>query len=37
VHHGKHTREGCEAFGFLYAPKKYEPKKFVVREKGETR
>lgn len=25
VHHRKHTKEGCEAFGFLYAPKKYEP------------
>ncbi|MBC6400458.1 MAG: sterol desaturase family protein [Ekhidna sp.] len=24
VHHEKHTKEGCEAFGFLYAPKKYE-------------
>ena len=24
VHHKKHTKEGCEAFGFLYAPKKYE-------------
>lgn len=25
VHHEKHTKEGCEAFGFLYAPKKYAP------------
>ena len=24
VHHKKHSKEGCEAFGFLYAPKKYE-------------
>jgi beta-carotene 3-hydroxylase len=24
VHHAKHTKEGCEAFGFLYAPKKYD-------------
>lgn len=24
VHHETHTREGAEAFGFLYAPKKYE-------------
>jgi beta-carotene 3-hydroxylase len=24
VHHKKHTKEDCEAFGFLYAPKKYE-------------
>jgi len=23
VHHEKHTKEGGEAFGFLYAPKKY--------------
>jgi beta-carotene 3-hydroxylase len=23
THHRKHTKEGCEAFGFLYAPKKY--------------
>ncbi|MEM8939456.1 MAG: beta-carotene hydroxylase [Bacteroidota bacterium] len=22
-HHKKHTKENCEAFGFLYAPKKY--------------
>ncbi len=32
VHHGKHTKENCEAFGFLYAPKKYEPKKFVFKQ-----
>ncbi|MEP5290419.1 MAG: beta-carotene hydroxylase [Marinobacter alexandrii] len=24
VHHEKHTKEEAEAFGFLYAPKKYE-------------
>jgi len=24
IHHSRHTKEGCEAFGFLYAPKKYE-------------
>lgn len=24
VHHEKHTKEGAEAFGFLYAPKKYQ-------------
>jgi beta-carotene 3-hydroxylase len=24
VHHKKHTKEGGEAFGFLYAPKKYD-------------
>jgi beta-carotene 3-hydroxylase len=33
VHHSKHTKDGCEAFGFLYAPKKYEPKKFTFKEK----
>jgi len=25
VHHRKSTKEDCEAFGFLYAPKKYDP------------
>ena len=25
LHHQKHTKEGCKAFGFLYAPKKFEP------------
>lgn len=32
IHHAKHTKEDCEAFGFLYAPKKYEPKKFVLKK-----
>jgi beta-carotene 3-hydroxylase len=32
VHHGKHTKEGCEAFGFLFAPKKYEPKAFKLKQ-----
>lgn len=37
VHHSKHTKEDCEAFGFLYAPKKYEPKKFTFRaERSQT-
>ena len=27
IHHKTHTKEGAEAFGFLYAPKKYEPKR----------
>jgi len=31
IHHSKHTKEGCEAFGFLYAPKKYEPKNFALK------
>ncbi|ELR70635.1 Beta-carotene hydroxylase [Fulvivirga imtechensis AK7] len=26
IHHRKHTKEGGEAFGFLYAPKQYEAK-----------
>jgi beta-carotene 3-hydroxylase len=26
IHHSKHTKYGCEAFSFLIAPKKYEPK-----------
>jgi beta-carotene 3-hydroxylase len=33
IHHAKHTKEDCEAFGFLYAPKKFEPKKFRLKEK----
>lgn len=32
IHHSKHSREGCEAFGFLYAPKKYEPKIFTLKK-----
>lgn len=37
IHHSKHTKEGCEAFGFLFAPKKYEPKKFTFRsERSQT-
>lgn len=37
VHHSKHTKEDCEAFGFLIAPKKYEPKKFILKkERQET-
>jgi beta-carotene 3-hydroxylase len=31
VHHSKHTKEDCEAFGFLIAPKKYEPKIFKFK------
>lgn len=33
VHHAKHTKDGCEAFGFLYAPKKYEPGQFVYKKR----
>lgn len=37
THHSKHTKEGCEAFGFLIAPKKYEPLDFQFkRERQET-
>jgi len=33
VHHAKHTKEGCEAFGFLIAGKKYEPKSsFTIKQ-----
>ena len=32
VHHGKHTKNDCEAFGFLYAPKKYEAKNFSYKQ-----
>lgn len=32
VHHSQHTKKGCEAFGFLYAPKKYEPKSFSFKK-----
>jgi beta-carotene 3-hydroxylase len=32
IHHAKHTKEDCEAFGFLWAPKKYEPEKFVLKK-----
>lgn len=27
IHHLKRSKEGCEAFGFLYAPKKFETRK----------
>lgn len=32
VHHSKHTKDDCEAFGFLYAPKKYDVKKFSFKK-----
>ncbi len=32
IHHAKHSKENCEAFGFLYAPKKFQPRKFVFKE-----
>ncbi len=33
IHHSKHTKEDCEAFGFLIAPKKYESKSFSFKQK----
>jgi beta-carotene 3-hydroxylase len=37
VHHNKHSKDGCEAFGFLYAPRKYTPKNFTFRsERSQT-
>jgi beta-carotene 3-hydroxylase len=32
IHHARHTRDGCEAFGFLIVPGKYAPKNFRMRE-----
>jgi len=32
VHHSRHTKENCEAFGFLYAPKKYDVKKLDLKK-----
>jgi beta-carotene 3-hydroxylase len=32
IHHSKHSKKDCEAFGFLYAPKKYEPGQFAFRK-----
>jgi beta-carotene 3-hydroxylase len=32
IHHNRHTKDGCEAFGFLYAPKKYEPTIFSLKK-----
>lgn len=32
IHHSKHTKEDCEAFGFLIAPKKYEPRSFSFKK-----
>ena len=37
IHHSKHTKKDCEAFGFLFAPKKYESKNFKYKkERRET-
>ncbi|MDP5140714.1 MAG: beta-carotene hydroxylase, partial [Spirosomaceae bacterium] len=32
VHHKVHTKEGAEAFGFLFAPKKYDIRKKRKKE-----
>lgn len=32
IHHARHSKEDCEAFGFLYAPKRYSPNRFVFRK-----
>ncbi len=32
VHHAVHSKEGAEAFGFLYAPKKYEKQGITKKE-----
>lgn len=32
VHHSKHSKDGCEAFGFLYASKKYAPENFKFKK-----
>jgi len=32
VHHSRHTKDGCEAFGFLFAPRKYSPGRFVFKK-----
>ena len=32
IHHSRHSKEHGEAFGFLYAPKKYEPTSFTIKE-----
>jgi beta-carotene 3-hydroxylase len=33
IHHSKHSKEDCEAFGFLYAPKKYATHNLSLRKK----
>ena len=34
VHHKVHTKEGAEAFGFLYAPKKYKKEDLLKKVKS---
>jgi beta-carotene 3-hydroxylase len=33
IHHSKHTKDGCEAFGFLIASKKYDASRLSSRKK----
>ncbi len=32
IHHAKHSKDGCEAFGFLYAPKKYDKENLELKK-----
>ena len=32
IHHSRHTKDNCEAFGFLIASKKYEPQEFSIKQ-----
>jgi len=35
VHHAKHGKDGCESFGFLIVPSKYEKQNLNMRKKRE--
>ena len=35
VHHSRHSKEGCEAFGFLIVPDRYARKELHLRKKRE--
>lgn len=35
VHHSRHTRDGCESFGFLIVPEKYATEKLKMRRRRE--
>jgi beta-carotene 3-hydroxylase len=35
VHHSKHSKEGCEAFGFLIVPSRYERSNLAMKKKRE--
>jgi beta-carotene 3-hydroxylase len=32
VHHAKHSKEGCESFGFLVVPEKYDKRNLKMRQ-----